>query len=159
MDNKIDLNNPIFIPLKFSALEALERMDSLKRKLLIVLKENAFYGLLSIGDIQRAIINKYPLDKSTENILRKEITVNLDSESLGEIKGKMLELRTEIIPVLDAAGILVNVRFWEDLFKTKFEENPKLNLPVIIMAGAKGMLLRPPTNVFPKPLLSINKKN
>ena len=38
-------------------LTALKKMDSINRKLLIVSVGNKVVGLLSIGDIQRAIIN------------------------------------------------------------------------------------------------------
>ncbi|HAY70830.1 MAG TPA: mannose-1-phosphate guanylyltransferase, partial [Saprospirales bacterium] len=37
-------------------------MDQLDRKLLIVLRHNRFSGLLSAGDIQRAIIQNMPLN-------------------------------------------------------------------------------------------------
>ena len=37
-------------------IDALKKMDSIDKKLLIVEKDNLFIGLLSIGDIQRAII-------------------------------------------------------------------------------------------------------
>lgn len=39
-------------------LEAFKKMDELYRKLLIVVENEKFLGLLSSGDIQRAIINK-----------------------------------------------------------------------------------------------------
>ena len=42
-DRTISYNNTL--------LEALKKMDALNKKLLIVLKENNFYGLLSAGDI------------------------------------------------------------------------------------------------------------
>ncbi|PLW93737.1 MAG: mannose-1-phosphate guanylyltransferase, partial [Marinilabiliales bacterium] len=51
---------------------ALKLMDEIKRKLLYIVEENnKFLGVLSLGDIQRAIINKTPLDKPIHSILRK----------------------------------------------------------------------------------------
>lgn len=159
MNKKIDLKSSIFINNKLSVLEALERMDSIKRKLLIILEGEKFSGVLSIGDIQRAIINKYELNSSIENILRREITTCHVNESLDDIKQKMIQFRTECMPIIDDENALVDLLFWEDIFEAKFQlKKVALNLPVIIMAGGEGTRLRPLTNIFPKPLLPVNKK-
>ena len=52
-------------------LEALKIMDKLKLKLLIVMENNLFESVLSIGDIQRAIIASRTLTTPVSEILRK----------------------------------------------------------------------------------------
>jgi len=156
----IDLTSTLFIHSNASILSALEQMNDSKRKMLIVLDENnKFLSVFSIGDVQRAIIHKLPFESSISQILRKEITVCYQRQSLDEIKDLMLEKRTECMPVLDDMNNLVNVYFWEDVFGNAIKrKNVNLNLPVVIMAGGKGSRLKPLTNVIPKPLLPINEK-
>jgi dTDP-glucose pyrophosphorylase len=141
-------------------LHALKLMDEIERKLLLVMEGNRYIGLLSIGDIQRAIINNTNLNEPIGSILRKEdITVGKPEDSMEEIKAMMLRYRTEFMPVVDEQGGLLELYFWEDLFGVKEKEVQELfDLPVVIMAGGIGSRLKPLTNVLPKPMVPISEK-
>ena len=140
-------------------LSALKKMDKEKVKLLIVYNGDQFTGLLSIGDIQRAIVNKIPLSSAIEHILRTEITLATEGESFQSIKDKMMLHRTECMPVVDGNHNLVDIHFWEDVFSVAVKiDNRKLDLPVVIMAGGRGERLKPLTNIIPKPLIPIGEK-
>lgn len=142
-----------------SLLEALKQMDIIDKKLLIVVQENHFVGLLSIGDIQRAIINNESLSTTIDKILRKNIRVGTPEDTFDSIKNMMLEYRMEFCPVVNTYGKIENVYFWEDVFYDKNEIIlNKFNLPVVIMAGGFGTRLKPLTNVLPKPLIPIGDK-
>lgn len=143
-------------------LEALKIMDSLDRKLLIVINnyENEFVGLLSAGDIQRAIIQNRPLSTFVNEVLRHNIRLATIQDSFETIKSMMLDYRMELCPVVDQNNQLKKVHFWEDVFQeTKPEPTAKFALPVVIMAGGFGTRLKPLTNVLPKPLIPIGEKS
>ena len=139
-------------------LQALKKMDELDVKLLIVIDDVKFTGVLSIGDIQRAIIKNKSLETPVKNILRTNITAAYENETPEEIKSKMLVYRTECMPVLDAENNLTDVYFWNDVFKEKHRESKTLDIPVIIMAGGFGTRLKPLTNIIPKALVPIGEK-
>ena len=63
------------------------------------------------------------------------------------------------MPILNELGELTDVIFWGDLFeKEETDLRPKIDLPVVIMAGGKGTRLKPITNVIPKPLVPVGDK-
>lgn len=139
-----------------SIIAAMKQMDETRHRLLLVLDQERFYSLLSIGDIQRAIIANVPLEESIGKILRSEVRVAKDSDNKEQIKAHMLERRNDFMPIIDAKKQVVDVIFWNDLFESgKKKDKPQLNLPVVIMAGGKGSRLRPLTNVLPKPLIPL----
>jgi dTDP-glucose pyrophosphorylase len=149
----------ISINYEASIIDALKLMDRTYKRLLLVFENEKFAGLLSIGDIQRAIIGNTPLESQIKNILRKDIKVAFVDDSFEDIKEIMHQYRCECMPVLDNEGNLHNVYFWEDVFEDKPTVNDgQLNLPVVIMAGGKGTRLKPITNILPKPLIPVGNK-
>ncbi len=150
--SKITINSGI------SLLEALKTMDSRKVKVLFVFDGLHFEGLLTIGDIQRAIIRNVDLSDPVSNILDRNKIYGYVTESDEQVKEKMRSLRAEVMPILDSDGNLVDVWFWNDLFGTVPDTKPKIDVPVVIMAGGQGSRLKPITNVIPKPLIPIGEK-
>ncbi|MBK7094095.1 MAG: nucleotidyltransferase family protein [Saprospiraceae bacterium] len=135
-------------------------MDIIDKKMLLVFDGDKFINIISIGDIQRAILKKYPLDTQVLGVLRQNTKFAVADESMNAIKGKMQEYRIECMPVLDNAGNLTDVIFWEDLFPlANLNSKDQFNIPVVIMAGGKGTRLQPLTNVLPKPLIPIGEKS
>lgn len=142
-----------------SLLDAMRTMDAVKSKMLFVFDNEHFEGLVTIGDIQRAIINAVPLSQVIESILKRNKKYASPKESLDTIRKKMLDLRAECMPVVDESGEMVDVFFWDDLFKySELHQRAKIDLPVVIMAGGKGTRLKPLTNVIPKPLIPVGDK-
>lgn len=159
MDKKAQRIEKISISANASILEALKKMDQTNKRLLLVFEDNRFVNVLSIGDIQRAIIKNQALSTPILKILRKETRLAFQYETFEIIKQRMLVYRTEYMPVVNKEHELIDIYFWEDVFSTeKSKIIPELNLPVVIMAGGKGKRLKPLTNVIPKPLIPIGEK-
>lgn len=142
-----------------SLLDAMKRMDDIKVKMLFVFDGEHFEGIITIGDIQRAIIKNVPMAAPVRSILETNKKYATPAEDKGSVRKKMLALRAECMPVVDEQGELVDVYFWTDLFKhSEPEHREKIHLPVVIMAGGKGTRLKPLTNVIPKPLIPVGEK-
>lgn len=142
-----------------SLLEALKQMDEAKARILLVFDNERFEGAITIGDIQRAIIKNITLNEPISRVLDKNKIYGYLSDGKSVIKEKMRKMRAEVMPILDDKGELIDIWFWNDLFKdTELTEREIINLPVVIMAGGKGSRLAPLTNVYPKPLIPIGEK-
>lgn len=142
-----------------SLLAALKAMDEHKVKTLFVFNEGRFEGLFTLGDVQRAIIKNIGLDKNVGAILDRHKIYGYRGESESVIREKMRSIRAEVMPILDEGGNIIDVWFWNEIFNEQEPDSrPKIDLPVVIMAGGKGTRLKPITNVIPKPLVPVGDK-
>lgn len=140
-------------------LSALKIMDDREVKLLMVVDGEKFVSLLSIGDIQRAIISNIDINSPIETILRKRVNVASINETREDIISSMKENRNEFMPIIDESNNIVDIIFWKDIFSDQPSmAKTQFNLPVVIMAGGQGTRLRPLTNVLPKPLIPIGRQ-
>jgi dTDP-glucose pyrophosphorylase len=148
----------VSLPASASMREGFAKMDVDIVRLLCLWDGESYQGIVSAGDIQRAIIGNRELETPLGEILRPEVRVSHEDDSFEEIKALMLKHRTEFMPVLSSAGELVDVHFWDDVFSTGRPELGHVNLPVVVMAGGKGTRLKPFSNVLPKPLFPLGEK-
>lgn len=138
---------------------ALKKMDDVKSKLLFVFNADKFDCILTIGDIQRAIINNAEMTSPISDILDRDKIYAKDTDSVDSTKEVMFKERIDCMPVLNSNGDIVDVLFWNDVFlQPAYEYRNKIDLPVVIMAGGKGTRLKPITNVIPKPLVPVGDK-
>lgn len=142
-----------------TVLQSLKKMDEVKVKMLFVFDGEKFLSILTIGDIQRAIIKGVDMNAAITTIIDRNKKFVTPTESSESVREKMLKLRAECMPVVDEEGNLVDVYFWNDIFKNaEIDNREKIDLPVVIMAGGKGTRLKPITNVIPKPLVPVGDK-
>jgi len=156
MDRNFKLKRRI-ISVDETLMHALKLMDTTGFRLLVVLdSKDLFAGILSIGDIQRTIIQNKSLETPIIEVLRENIRVAKPEDSFDSIKQMMLEFRMEFCPVVNEKREVTDIYFWEDLFIDKKPRPTKrFEIPVVIMAGGLGTRLKPLTNVLPKPLIPI----
>lgn len=160
MDKRVEKRK---IDIDDSLIHALKQMDAEHIKTLLVFSKDQFVSILTIGDIQRAIIKHVSTDSSISNIIN-EVKKDKDyaslSDSIDKIREMMFSIRAECMPIIDSEGYLASLYLWSDFFEElpPPPERDKIDLPVVIMAGGKGSRLKPITNVIPKPLIPVGEK-
>ena len=154
--------NNLFINKDFTIKKTFKYLNNTSYKCLIVLEKNdkTFLGTISDGDIRKAILKGVDLNQKINKIFNANPFYfshnNYDTKNLKEI---FLQKKLPFIPVINNKKKILKIIFWDDLFKNKNIKNQKkIDIPIVIMAGGKGVRLQPFTNILPKPLIPINNK-
>jgi len=130
-------------------LNALDRIISLKKKIILVVKKNKLIGTVTDGDLRKAQFLKKKNLKLKDFMNRNPRVIK---DGIKNFKLKNLYNQINFVPVLDKKNNLIDLT---ELSKVK---NIKFNNQVIIFAGGFGKRLYPYTKKIPKPMLKIKNK-
>jgi dTDP-glucose pyrophosphorylase len=125
------------------------------RSLIVVDKKNIVLGILTDGDIRRAISKGMDIKESINNIYEKNFFYAKENDlEIKELEKISIENNLPIVPIIDNNKKLVD---YYSIYKKNFIEKNKIK--TVIMAGGMGARLRPFTNILPKPMLPILNKS
>ena len=136
-------------------IEALSRINELSPDplvLFVVDDEQRMVGTLTDGDSRRALISGASVYDKVEMVMHRNFNyMTIENEGdVQEIK-RQKALKMKLIPILDTDWHIVDII---DLEKYK----TRLPIDAVLMAGGKGVRLRPLTEKTPKPLLPVGDK-
>jgi len=141
--------------------QALLSMNINNKKVLVLSDHGEYSGVVSIGDIQRALLNDNSLDTPLCAICRpaSETTFKFVGDSMAVIKARMVKDRIELMPIVDEAMNLHDIIIWEEFFEGSIAPSKMaIQVPVVVMAGGLGTRLKPLTNIIPKALVPVFEK-
>ena len=120
----------------------------------LVVDSKVLIGLVTDGDIRRAILKGKDLNAQIHEIMQKNFKYLRAPANNRQALSLMKREGLSHIPVLDDNRKIINLFLLEKLLFT----DKDYSNPVIILAGGRGKRLMPLTKVLPKPMLKINGK-
>lgn len=123
------------------------------RLVLVTDEKGCLEGVISDGDIRRALLSNISLEDSAQKIMNTQPVVVTEDISRELVAQLFREKKINRIPVVDANGIVKGLIKLETIFSMHKYDNP-----VVIMAGGLGSRLSPLTDNIPKAMLSIGGK-
>ena len=139
-----------------TVLETMNRINENAREIAFVCdEERVFYGTVTDGDIRRHLLSGGEVGSSVMCVMnRTPYVIHYPRNEEMDYMEIMREKGITAIPIIDNAGRLIDAISVYD----RRVEVPKINIPVVIMAGGKGTRLKPYTDILPKPLIPIGNK-
>ena len=135
-----------------SISEAMAQLDKAATGVLLICDEvRHLLGLLTDGDIRRAILQRKPLNEQCATIASSHPITAPMSVSSSEALRLMNEHDISQLPVIDSEGRVQKLILSKDIVP-----NRELALSAVVMAGGFGTRLLPLTEKVPKPMLPVD---
>lgn len=134
-----------------SALERINRLPGGAMTLFVCAADGSVAGSLTDGDIRRGLLGGASLADSVDTVMRGGFLFLADGKDPLAVIDEARRRGVSMLPRLDNAGRLAGIADLRSLRSV-------LPLDAVIMAGGKGMRLRPLTLTTPKPLLPVGGK-
>ena len=134
--------------------DVLACIDKGKQKLALVVDENErLVGIISDGDIRRALLRGVTLDEPAKAVMNSRPAVGTLSSSIEDVRRLMRTERLPLVPIVDQQFNIVGIEF-----SNEADEGAGYDNLVVLMAGGRGIRLLPLTENTPKPLLRIGDR-
>jgi dTDP-glucose pyrophosphorylase len=117
---------------------------------LVVDAKHVLVGLMTDGDVRRALLAGASIDEPLEPHMRKSFTTVGQNAGRAEVIDLMQARTIAQIPILDGEGRLVGLHLLRDVIGEEERENW-----AVVMAGGRGTRLAPLTDHTPKPMLRV----
>lgn len=134
-------------------VEVMRVIENGSAQIALVVKDNKLLGTISDGDIRRNILKNGSLETIAKDLMRKNFKYIIEGENKFNALRKIKKEKINQIPVIDKKNNLIDLILINDLSEFNKKDNT-----IVIMAGGKGLRLRPFTENCPKPMLKINDK-
>lgn len=132
-------------------LEVMEALNLSAQKVAVVLDGDKVAGLVSDGDIRRALLKHGTLELVAGQVMNDHPLIARESDSPQQLMAAMRARNISQIPLVDANGAFKRVIELRDLLGW----GRNYNNAVLLMAGGFGKRLHPLTENTPKPLLNV----
>lgn len=144
----------LFVEKDISIREAIEKLNKIGTKIILVVEDNKLIGVMTDGDIRRWILKGGNITSTVENIMNKSPKF-VYSEDKYLASNLMRKYKIEAMPVLSENKEILDIVFWSDINNNQLSHFETNNIPVVIMAGGEGTRLQPYTKIIPKLLIPI----
>lgn len=127
--------------------------ESSSKIVLLVAQTGDLRGVITDGDIRRALLGGSTLQDTACTAANTNPTVVRETDTASDVRRKMQSTGLFHMPVVDEAGHPVAV--W---LRYALRGSANKDTAVVLMAGGEGKRLRPMTEGTPKPLLRIGDR-
>ncbi len=139
------------LPENSSLLDAMKAIDGNTQEVVFAHDaQGRVSGLITDGDIRRGLIRGLGLDAPVQEVMTRDFHKVAPGTGRALVLDLMRAIQIRHVPVIGADGSLCGIHFLRDLLGVQERSNV-----AVIMAGGKGVRLRPITRNLPKPLVQV----